>query len=76
MSKWEFLNELYNCDLCFGFWVYLFLAPFFKINMDINEILGWVILACLSTYMAQTMSIGHDELFGKMVIVEDVSNRK
>jgi len=77
MSKRELLKQLYECNLCFGFWVYLFLAPFINVDIDKinNKILKWIILACLSTYIAHTMSIGHDELFGKMVIW-DASNER
>ena len=79
MSKWKFLDELYNCNMCFGFWVYLFLAPFFKLDINMiikNEILGWIILACLSTYLAHVITLGHEEQFGKLVIEDAFDERE
>ena len=72
-NKWELLQKLYSCDLCFGFWFYLFLTPFFNINVDYIDdvILGWVITAMLSTFMMQLLSVGFEELYGTLRIVED-----
>jgi len=77
MKSRELLSELYDCDLCFGFWFYLLLVPFSGVEINIkNKILKWIILACFSTYVAQTMSVGHEELFGKMVIMDGYTDRK
>jgi hypothetical protein len=65
----ELLSELYNCDLCSGFWLYLVLAPFFKINMNIeNKILRWIVTACLSSLMMVLIKTGWEDLFGTLVI--------
>ena len=76
-GKSELLSELYDCDLCFGFWVNLFLAPFFRINIDEieNRILGWLMFACLSTLMSHLMSTGYSEIFGNVVII-DAQNKR
>lgn len=68
-SKRELLGKLYSCDLCNGFWVYLVLAPFFQMNMQIkNKLLRWVITACMSSLLTYLISIGYEDAFGKLVI--------
>jgi len=38
-SKWKPLSKLFGCDLCFGVWVYWFMACFFtNVNPFINII--------------------------------------
>jgi len=66
----ELLSQLYNCDLCLGFWVYLVLAPF--LNVDVkqikNKILRWVITACFTSLLSVLVSQGWQEEFGMLVI--------
>jgi len=69
MARGETLQELYSCDLCYGFWVYLFLAPFFNDVKQIkNKYIGWVLTACFTTFLAHLVSIGWEERFGTLVI--------
>jgi hypothetical protein len=70
MSKREFLRELYACDLCYGFWVYLFLAPLFDLDVKQikNKLLRWVITACFTTFLSHIASIGYGEEYGTLVI--------
>jgi hypothetical protein len=68
-AKSELLSKLYECNLCNGFWVFLVLAPFFKINMHIkNKYLRWVITACISSLLTYLISKGWEDEFGKLVI--------
>ena len=73
MSKREFLRELYSCDLCYGFWVYLALSPFFDINVKQikNRLLRLILTACFTTFLAHLVSIGWNEKFGILVIEDD-----
>jgi len=65
----ELLAKLYGCNLCSGFWVYLFLAPFFKINMQIeNKLVRYLVTACISSLLTYLVGLGWDEEFGKLVI--------
>jgi len=65
MSKGELLPQLYNCDLCFGFWVYLFLAFFIDVKVDQvkNPLVRRLLVAAISTLLAQCSSVGYSELF-------------
>ena len=73
MSKGEFLRELYSCDLCYGFWVYLALSPFFDIDVKQikNRLLRLILTACFTTFLAHLVSIGWNEKFGILVIEDD-----
>jgi len=64
------LQELGECDLCLGFWVYLFLALFVK-----GATLGlwsWpidrLVLAAVSAMGAHLLRIGWDSKFGITVV--------
>jgi hypothetical protein len=63
------LQELSQCDLCLGFWVYLllslFLAPAFGIFPWGVEI---VILAAMASFIAHLLRIGYQAKFGITVI--------
>ena len=76
MRKGKLLQELYSCDLCSGFWVWLFLVPFFDVDVKQikNKILRWVIIACFTTFLAHLVSIGWEEKFG-IVVIEDANGK-
>ena len=65
MSKKESLQRLYNCDLCSGFLVYLFLSFFIYIKVDQvkNPLVRRLLVAAISTLLAQCSSVGYSELF-------------
>ena len=65
MGKREVLRQLYSCDLCFGFWVYLFLSFFMDIKVDRvkNSLVRRLLVASISTLFAQCSSVGYAELF-------------
>ena len=71
LYKKEFFAELYDCNLCYGFWVYLFLSFFFK-NINVEQIknkyVGQIVVAGFTTFIIHLISIGWDEIFGKVVI--------
>ncbi len=71
MSKVELLRELYSCDLCFGFWIYLGLSLFTKnINVENinNKYVGKFVVASFATFIMHLISTGWDELFGTVYI--------
>ena len=75
MNSRELSQQLFSCDLCLGFWVFLFLAPF--VNVDIesikNKFLKWLVIASLSTWLSYLFGIGFDEIHGKTVIIENAN---
>jgi len=66
----NFLGELLSCNLCFGFWSYLLLKPFFKIDVDEieNRLVRNVLAAMLSSLLAVLIETGWQELFGTVVV--------
>lgn len=73
-KRWGFTQELYDCDLCSGVWIYFFLSLFCDIDMKMkNKLVGRIVLACLSSLMAYVFKTGYNELFSKIVI-EDAYN--
>ena len=73
MGKWEFSRELFDCELCLGFWVYLALAPFFKIKIDTieNKLVRNTVLAGVTSFLVFLISAGWRENFENLVIVEN-----
>jgi len=72
LGKTELSQELYDCDLCLGFWVYLALAPFFKIKIDIveNKVVRNTVLAGVTSFLMYLISVGWRENFENLVIVD------
>ena len=64
-NKQELLQQLYSCDLCLGFWMYLFLSFFMDIRVDQvkNSLIRRLLVAAISTLLAQCSSVGYSELF-------------
>ena len=68
--KWEFLLELFECDLCLGVWVYTFLC--FAIGMNfytfyvpmVSEILS----GASASFIMHLLSIGWRTKFSTIVI--------
>lgn len=74
MTSRELLRQLYSCDLCYGFWVYLALTPFFDVDAKQikNKILRWILTSCFATFLAHLVSIGWEQKFG-IVVIEDAN---
>ena len=74
MGKWEFSKELMDCDLCLGFWVYLALSPFFKIEIETidNKLVRNVSLAGVTSFIMFLISSGWRENF-EILVIEDAS---
>lgn len=70
MSKWELSQKLFDCDLCLGFWVFLFLSPWFDIDVKQinNKVLRWIVTACLSSFLSYLISVGWEQEYGTVVI--------
>ena len=69
-GKWKVLEQLVNCDLCFGFWVYLVLSVFYRIDILVPHVavLSEIILASATTFLVHLISIGWSEKFNIVVI--------
>ena len=69
-SKSKFLNELFSCGLCLGFWVYLGLAFIIEIRIIDVEIFGIseFLTACITSFVMYLVSSGWQENFGTIVI--------
>ena len=67
----EFSKELFDCDLCLGFWTYLALSPFFKIKIDTieNKAVRNTVLAAVASFLMFLISAGWRENFENLVIV-------
>jgi len=67
-----FLEELFGCDLCLGFWVYLTLALLFQYaNVNINvldiphaPIISAIITGAITSFVLHLISIGWRDKFG------------
>lgn len=71
ISKSELLQELYGCNLCLGFWVYLALSLVSKdINAEHikNKYVGKFVVASFTTFIMHLISIGWEESFETVYI--------
>jgi hypothetical protein len=64
----KFLEQLWKCDFCLGFWVYTFLAFAFPVNY-LNEyvnvpILNQALTGLISSFVMHLISIGWKDKFG------------
>jgi len=73
----EFLKSMRECDYCLGFWIAVFLFPFFNVGIldflyNKNEILIYVINAfitsCISSVLVKYMVTGWKTLNVTIVI--------
>ncbi len=65
----KFLEELFNCDLCLGFWVFSGLAFLFDVNI-IGEvpILSEFITGAVTTFIVHIFSVGWNSKFQNIII--------
>lgn len=65
------LKELFECDLCLGFWVYLFLGVMLQKDIDEelekSRIVSGLATASVSTFVMHLLSIGWREKFGTYI---------
>lgn len=64
----RFLEQLWGCDFCLGFWVYTLLAFAFPVNY-LNEyvnvpILSQALTGLISSFVMHLISIGWKDKFG------------
>lgn len=67
------LQELVNCDLCLGFWVYLILGVLLDQNIDAdiekqNKLVSKLVMAGVSTFVMHLFGIGWKEKFETVII--------
>ena len=68
----EFLEELFGCDMCLGFWGYLTLALLFQYaNVNVNildipnaPIISALITGAITSFVVHLISIGWRDKFG------------
>lgn len=65
--KSEFLSRLFECDLCFGFWVYTVLSIPFMINIFDGwfymKIISEILTGMVTTFLVYLVKIGWDTTF-------------
>ena len=73
--KWKFSRKLFECNLCLGVWIYFFLSWFFNIDVKQikNRLMKNIILAGFTSLAVHLVSLGWQEQFEELVIVEDAS---
>jgi len=72
----EFLEELFGCDMCLGFWVYLTLALLFQYaNVNVNildipnaPIISALITGAITSFVVHLISIGWRDKFSTFEI--------
>lgn len=74
-SKFEFVKQLFSCDECLGFWVYIFLSALtgiytLPINLQFKyNFLNVVITGMFSSFVVHLISLGWKSKF-EIVIIE------
>jgi hypothetical protein len=67
----KFLEELFSCDLCLGFWVYFGLAFIFGDfvpTIDYVPILSEFITGAITTFIVHIFSVGWNAKFQNFII--------
>ena len=63
----KFLEQLFGCDFCLGFWVYLVLSFFFRMNFLYEYfyiiIISEVLTAIMASFIMQLVSVGWKDLY-------------
>ncbi len=72
-SRSSFLTELFKCDICLGFWVYLALCPLFRVTIIPSStlpeiIMAYLITAAVSAFAAHIFMVGLRTEFGTTVV--------
>jgi len=71
--KGEFWDELFECDLCLGVWVYSILALIFKIDIFTEyfgyaSIVGMLLTGMVTSFIVHLLKIGWNEKFSIIVM--------
>jgi hypothetical protein len=75
---WEekrFFGKLFGCDLCLGWYVFVFLAYFFNINLFLElglpyvPVLNEILVGSVTTFLVHLISIGWKSKF-ELIILE------
>jgi hypothetical protein len=70
-----YIEKLHECDLCSGFWIYLALALFLKVDIFAQtfgvppNIAGEFATAATTTYLVHIFTIGWREKFAEPIII-------
>jgi len=77
LSKFKWLTDLHECDLCSGVWIYVILAFIWKIDiikiwfgLDNIFSIGLVVTGMLTSWLVHIFSIGFKEKYLDIKIVE------
>ena len=63
------LDELFECDLCLGFWIYFGLAFIFEIDIGIDvPVLSEFIIGAVTTFVVHVFSVGWSTKFQNFII--------
>ena len=66
----ELLDELFDCDLCLGFWVYFGLAFFVDVNIANVDVpvVSEFIAGAVTTFIVHIFSVGWNSKFQNYII--------
>jgi hypothetical protein len=66
----KFLDELFACDLCLGFWIYFGLSFFADVNiMSIDvPVVSQFITGAVTTFVVHVFSVGWNSKFQNYII--------
>lgn len=69
-ARWQVrpFSELGQCDLCLGFWVYLFLGFFLPAYGPFPWWLNLIVLAAFSSFVVHLIRLGWQAKFGTVVL--------
>lgn len=75
LPKTDFLTQLFSCDLCLGWWVYLALAfilnqHWFEQNIGYLPIVSEIITCSVATFVMWLLRQGWDNQFREIVYTE------
>jgi len=66
------LKELFECDLCLGFWIYLFLGVMLRKDIDEefskNRLVSGLATASVSTFVVHLLSVGWRDKFSTYIV--------
>jgi hypothetical protein len=70
--KWKLLQEMVECNLCLGFWVFTGLSFMFGVNLAPEfPIVSQILTGASSSLLVHLVSIGWNDKFGVTNILYD-----
>lgn len=69
-SRSSFLTELFKCDICLGFWVFLILSPVFHVTIASSgyPLFDYALVAQIAAFVTHVFMIGFRTEFGTTIV--------